>query len=208
MRPNPQKFFVNGSAGKLEAVLAEPKSTQRGLAVIAHPHPLHGGTMDNKIVQTLFNTLLELGFISVKFNFRGVGRSAGIHDHGIGEIDDVVSVAETTRNQFAVQPDSLLLAGFSFGGAIQVNATQQLNPQSLILVAPSVVNQNAPPVDCHCENILIIHGDQDQIVPLQAVLNWAAPQSLPVVVVPGAEHFFHGKLLILKRIIQMQAVNK
>ena len=201
MRPNLQKFFIGGPAGRLETVLAEPESDQRGLAIIAHPHPLYGGTMDNKIVHTMFNTLLELGFISVKFNFRGVKKSEGVHDYGIGEIDDVVTVVETVRDQFTVQSEPLLLAGFSFGGAIQAHATQRLNPRNLVLVAPSVANLNAPPVAQYCKNTLIIQGDQDEVVPLQSVLAWAAPQSLPVVVVPGAVHFFHGNLLVIRRIV-------
>jgi uncharacterized protein len=201
MPPNLQKFFIGGPAGRLETVLAEPKSNQRGLAIIAHPHPLYGGTMDNKIVHIIFNTLLESGFLCVKFNFRGVKRSEGVHDHGKGEIDDIISVVETVRDQFTVQSDPLLLAGFSFGGAIQAHVAQQLNPQNLILVAPSVTNLNAPPVTQYCTNTLIIHGDQDEIVPLQSILAWAEPQSLPVVVIPGAAHFFHGNLLIIKRII-------
>lgn len=201
MRTTLQQVFINGSAGKLETVLAEPENGRRGLAVIAHPHPLYGGTMDNKIVHTLFNTLLKLGFICAKFNFRGVNNSTGAHDHGIGEIDDVVAVAETIRNQFTDYSDTLVLAGFSFGGAIQIHAAKRLNPQHLILVAPSVANLNAPPVTQFCENTLIIQGDQDDIVPLQTVLTWAAPQSLPVTVVPGAEHFFHGNLLIIKSIV-------
>lgn len=202
-----QKFFIDGPTGRLETVLAKPESDQRGLAIIAHPHPLHGGTMDNKIVHTLFKALLVLGFVSVKFNFRGVRESEGAHDHGIGEVEDVVAVVESIRDRNIVESESLLLAGFSFGGAIQAHASQQLNPQHLVLVAPSVVNLSTPPVAHHCKNTLIIHGDQDEIVPLQKVLAWAAPQSLPVVVVPGTEHFFHGNLLILRRIV-MQCLSK
>lgn len=207
MHNNFQKLFINGPAGRLEAVLAEPRSGLRGLAVIAHPHPLYGGTMDNKVVQILFKALLALGYVSVKFNFRGVRESEGAHDHGIGEIEDVVAVVESVRNKITAAPESLLLAGFSFGGAIQTHVTQRLKPQNLVLVAPSVVNLNAPPVIHHCKNSLIIHGDQDEIVPLQKVLAWAAPQSLPVVVVPGTEHFFHGNLLILRHIV-MQYMSK
>ncbi len=202
MRTNLKQLFIDGSVGKIETILAEPECGQRGLAIIAHPHPLYGGTMDNKIVHTIFNTLLTLGFICVKFNFRGVNKSEGAYDHGIGEIDDVVAVVEAIRDQYTIRSDTLLLAGFSFGGAIQTHAAQRLNPQHIILVAPSVANLNAPPIVHLCENTLIIQGDQDEIVPLQTVLTWAAPQSLPVVVVPGAEHFFHGNLLILRRIIR------
>ncbi len=198
-----QKFFVDGPAGRLETILAEPKSKPCGIAIIAHPHPLYGGTMDNKVVYTLFNTLLELDLITVKFNFRGVGNSAGIYDNGIGEVDDVVTITRTICNQFNNQLTHLplLLAGFSFGGAIQAHAAQHLNPQHLILVAPSVANLNAPLVHNQARHILVIHGDQDDVVPLQTVLDWATPQSLAVEIIPGAEHFFHGQLTALKQTI-------
>lgn len=215
--PVPKKFFVEGLAGKLETVLAEPKLDQpRGIAIIAHPHPLFGGTMDNKVVYTLFKTLLELGFITVKFNFRGVGQSEGNPssgtDKGAGEIEDVLAVAEAARNQFNPDPDAplpLLLAGFSFGAAIQAHAAPRLRPQKLIMVAPAVERLGVPPLvnpgPQHelepISDILIIQGDQDDVVPLKTVLDWAAPQELPVVVIPGAEHFFHRRLHILKRVV-------
>ncbi len=171
--------------------------------------------MDNKVVYMLFKALLELGFITVKFNFRGVGQSGGIHDpsqNGAGETEDVVAVAESIKNQFAARfdgPPPLLLSGFSFGGAIQAYAAQRLKPERIIMVAPAVERLNAPPIVSSSakrgtENtpaILIIHGDQDDVVPLKSVLAWAAPQELPVVVVPGAGHFFHRRLHILKRVV-------
>ncbi len=200
----PQKLFIDGPAGKLETVLTEPDSARpAGIAVIAHPHPLYGGTMDSKIVHTLFKVLPELGFVTVKFNFRGVGKSDGAYDKSVGEIEDVLAVVGAIRSQFAAGLDDLplLLAGFSFGGAIQAHAAQQLNPQKLVLVAPSVERLKAPPVADHAASTLIIHGDRDDVVPLQSVLDWAAPQELPVVVIPGAEHFFHGRLHILRRIV-------
>ncbi len=212
----PQSFLIDGPAGKLETVLAEPDSGHpRGIAIVAHPHPLYGGTMDNKVVYTLFKALQELGFIAVKFNFRGVGQSGGTHDpsqSGVGETEDVVAVAESIKNRFATRFDGappLLLAGFSFGGAIQAYAAQRLKPERIIMVAPAVERLKAPPIVSSgvkrgTENapaILIIHGDQDDVVPLKSVLDWAAPQELPVVVVPGAEHFFHRRLHILKRVV-------
>lgn len=198
-----QKFFIDGPAGRLETVLGEPQSVPKGIAVIAHPHPLHGGTMDNKIVHTLFTTLLELGFITAKFNFRGVGLSEGQFNHGSGEIDDVLAVTHTLREQFAHQVTDipLLLAGFSFGGAIQLHVAKQLAPEFLILVAPSVVNLKAPPVPETTRCALIVQGDKDDIVLPEAVLTWAAPVSQPIVFIPGAGHFFHGKLTILKQLI-------
>ncbi|MDQ3187268.1 MAG: alpha/beta hydrolase family protein [Pseudomonadota bacterium] len=214
----PKQIFIDGPSGKLETVVAEPDlDHSRGIAIVAHPHPLFGGTMNNKVVHILFKALLELGFITVKFNFRGVEQSEGAcnsgNDNGKGETEDVLAVAETARKQFDARfdtPAPLLLAGFSFGGAIQAKAAQQLTPQKLVLVAPSVDRLSAPPVihpgtkhnSEHVPDVLIIHGDQDDVVALKTVLGWAAPQELPVVVVPGAGHFFHGRLHILKRIVQ------
>ena len=204
----PKKFFIDGPAGKLETVLAEPDSSRwRGIAVIAHPHPLHGGTMDNKVVHTLFKAFLELEFVAVRFNFRGVGQSDGSYGEGAGETEDVIAVVEAMRNGFDARFSQLplWLAGFSFGGAIAARAVQQLGsqnkPQKLVLVAPSVDRLNAPPVADHAASTLIIHGEMDEVVPLKIVLDWAAPQELPVIVVPGGEHFFHGRLHILKRIV-------
>ncbi len=198
-----QKFFIAGPAGKLEVILAEPASTAQGIAIIAHPHPLHGGTMNNKVVHTLFSTLLALGFITAKFNFRGVGQSEGIFDHGVGETEDVITIAQAIVSQFdnGTTELPLLLAGFSFGGAVQLHAAHRLNPEHLILVAPSVDNLKAPTVPETTQYALIIQGDKDDIVLPESVLAWAAPKSQPIVFIPGAEHFFHGKLMILKHVI-------
>lgn len=198
-----QNFLINGPIGKLEVTLGEPEPVPKGIAIIAHPHPLHGGTMNNKIIHTLFTTLLELEFITAKFNFRGVGKSEGVFDNGIGEIEDVITVTQTIRNQFNnhLTDLPLLLAGFSFGGAIQLHAAERLNPEYLILVAPSVVNLNAPAVPETTQCALIIQGDKDNIVLPDALLAWATPKSQPIVFIPGAEHFFHGKLAILKQVI-------
>lgn len=199
----PKNFFVAGPAGKLETTLAELDSKSRkGIAVIAHPHPLYGGSMDNKVVHTLFKALYELGFTVVKFNFRGVGNSEGVFDRGVGEVEDVVSIVKELRKQFDMQCSlPLLLAGFSFGGAVQAHVAQSLKPQTLVLVAPSVEQFSAPAISTVSDKSLIIHGDQDEVVLLKTILSWATPQNLPVLVIPGAEHFFHGKLHILKRAI-------
>jgi alpha/beta superfamily hydrolase len=172
--------------------------------------------MNNKVVHTLFKSFLDLQFITVKFNFRGVEQSEGTlysaKDNGMSETEDVVAVTRAVTDQFAARfdaPPPLLLAGFSFGGAIQAFAAQRLKPQQVIMVAPAVQRLNAPQI-AHpgasqdskpAPRVLIIHGDQDDVVPLKTVLDWAAPQELPVVVVPGAEHFFHRRLHILKRIV-------
>lgn len=201
--PVEQKQFVSGPAGRLETVVTLPEGSPRGLAIVAHPHPLYQGSMDNKIVYILARAFIEQQYITVKFNFRGVGKSEGSYAQGKGEIEDVLAVIQAMREQYdTVQhPLPLTLAGFSFGGAVQAYVAQQLKPEMLVLVAPSVERMDAPPVVDHARHILVIQGDQDTIVPLQSILNWASPQMLPVMVIPGAEHFFYGKLHILKNII-------
>lgn len=202
--PTEHKLLVEGPVGKLETIVLVPDSKPRGIAIIAHPHPLYHGNMDNKVVHILSKALIEEGYITVKFNFRGVGASEGKYADGTGEVEDVLAVTQSIRHRYDLKPHQLplLLAGFSFGGAIQTFVSQLLKPQKLVLVAPSVARLNAPPVVEHANSVLIVHGDQDDIVPLQSVLDWAAPQTIPVVVIPGAEHFFHGKLSILKQVIR------
>ncbi len=201
-----EAFLINGPAGKIEAILAQIPKKPIGIAIVAHPHPLFGGTMDNKVTHTLFKTFHELGFITVKFNFRGVGNSEGVHDNGIGEVDDVVAVTRAIQEHVRSQTDKsclpLLLAGFSFGGGIQLHAAPHLRPQSLVLIAPSVMMSKAPLPHEGIKRILIIHGDKDDVVPLDSLLDWATPRTLPIVIIPGAEHFFHGKLITLKQTIR------
>lgn len=202
--PVSQKLFIEGPAGRLETLLVQPDTaSSRGLAVIAHPHPQYGGTMHNKVVHTLFKALSESGFTTVRFNFRGVENSTGSYDNGVGETEDVLAVVATVRQQpdTGLQELPLVLAGFSFGGGIQAHAARQLSPSRLILVAPSVTHLSAPPVNHHATTTLIIHGSEDEIIPLQTVLDWAAPQDLPVVVIPGAGHFFHQRLPVLKQVV-------
>lgn len=198
-----QKLFVIGPAGKIETVITLPICEPRGIAIIAHPHPLYHGNMDNKVVYMTNKALIEKGFITAKFNFRGVGLSEGKYAEGVGEISDVLAVTRFLQDNYNTHLNQplLILAGFSFGGAIQAFAAQQINPHKLILIAPSVARMNTPQVIDHAKATLIIHGDQDDIVPLQSVVDWASPQGIPVTIIPEAEHFFHGKLTILKQTI-------
>jgi alpha/beta superfamily hydrolase len=155
-----------------------------------------GGTMDNKVVTTLAKAFVELGFAALRFNFRGVGESAGSYDHGVGEILDAVAAADYLRGEFPGLP--LIGAGFSFGGYVQARAAEELQPQHLVLVAPAVGRFQMPPVPA---DTLLIHGDLDEVVELDAVLHWARPQHLPVVVLAGADHFFHGRLAQLRQVV-------
>ena len=190
---------IAGPAGTLSvAVDTTTDLPSRGLAVLCHPHPLQGGTMDNKVVTTLARALVQRGWRVVRFDFRGVRQSAGGWDEGRGEVDDALAVIAAHRE--AGEP--LLLGGFSFGGYVASAAAAKLpeadKPQRMVLVAPSTVKHEAPPV---IAETLLVHGEADDVVPLSASMDWARPQALPVVVVPGAGHFFHGQLTILKSLV-------
>jgi len=192
-----QHFFISGPAGQLEAAVTNPGTAPRGIALVAHPHPLHGGTMDNKVVTTLAKTFSRLGLAAFRVNFRGVGQSAGEFDQGSGETADMLALAQHARRELGDLP--IVLAGFSFGAYVQSRVLTQLAARQLILVAPAVkrFEVGAVPADT-----LVIHGEQDDVVPLADVLDWARPQNLPLTVVPGAGHFFHGQLNLLGRIVE------
>ena len=189
---------VAGPAGLLACAIDTPPHAPRGVAVLCHPHPQHGGSMDNKVVQTLARALVQLGYTAVRFNFRGVAGSEGSWDAGLGEVHDALAVVA------AHQPPGLplVLGGFSFGGYVSGQAAAQLpagsRAQRLVLIAPAVVNFAMPAVP---EDSLVVHGEVDDVVPLSAVFDWARPLALPVTVLPGAGHFFHGQLTVLKHIV-------
>ncbi|MEJ1959912.1 MAG: alpha/beta hydrolase [Nitrosomonadales bacterium] len=189
-------FSITGTAGNIEGVSHIPDNTPRAIAVVAHPLPTMGGTMENKVATTLAKTFAELECVALRFNFRGVGGSEGQFDEGVGEVEDVLAVVCYARLEYGDLP--LILAGFSFGGYVQACAAQRLHPQHLVLVAPAVGRFAMPPVS---HNTLLIHGEQDEVVPLADMLNWARPQQLPIVVLPGAEHFFHGRLNQIKQLV-------
>lgn len=190
-------MLLPGPAGNLEVLVNDPGERRRGLALIAHPHPLYGGTLDNKVVQTLAKSFFAQSYVAVRMNFRGVGASEGVFDEGRGETQDWLVVAQAMRARFGELP--LALAGFSFGAFVQSRVAEQLRPDRLVLVAPAV---GRFPVAAVPEHTLVVHGEDDDVVALSDVLNWARPQSLPVVVLPGAGHFFHGRLIELARILQ------
>ncbi len=190
---------IAGPAGTLSvAVDTTSDLPQRGLAVICHPHPLQGGTMDNKVVTTVARALVQRGWRVVRFDYRGVRQSAGAWDEGRGEVDDALAVIAAHR----APGEPLVLGGFSFGGYVAASAAAKLpegeKAQRMVLIAPSTVKHDAPPV---IEDTLLIHGEADDVVPLSASMDWARPQALPVVVVPGAGHFFHGQLVLLKALV-------
>ena len=213
MNPRTTRTTIQGPAGTLELMIDEPQlgpgQLARGTAVIAHPHPLYGGTMENKVVQTLARAFVQSGWKAVRFNFRGVGASQGTYDEGRGELQDLLAVvAQCAQDQSASpgQPTGLALAGFSFGAFVTSHAVVQLAVQrllsSVVLVGTAASRFAVAPLpeDLHpCT--LVLHGEQDDTVPLTDVMNWARPQKLPVMVIPGVEHFFHGQLPLLRSLV-------
>ncbi len=193
-----KSFSCPGPAGKLEGIAHLPPAEPRAIAIVAHPLPTMGGNMDNKVAFTLARSFADLGCATLRFNFRGVGNSEGSFDHGEGETDDLLAVAHYARAQFG-EDLPLLLGGFSFGAYVAARAAQQLNPQHLVLAGPSLKRLAMPPKVA--PDTLVIHGEHDDVAPLAEVMDWARPQHLPVVVLPGAEHFFHGRLTQLREII-------
>ena len=192
-----ERVFIDGAAGRIETFIERPAGATRGAALVAHPHPLYGGTLDNKVVQTLARTFLELGYVALRPNFRGVGASEGVHDEGRGETEDLLRVAAYAKENFGDLP--LVLAGFSFGAAVQTQVAQRTSPHRVVLVGVAVGRfpSEAVPGDS-----IVIHGERDETVALAKVLDWARPQELPVVVIPGADHFFHLRLSLIKNIVK------
>lgn len=201
MNVHTQKSTIQGPVGTLELALDLPAEPSKGVVVIAHPHPLFGGTLDNKVVQTLARAFTQCGWMAVRFNFRGVGGSAGTHDDGRGELDDLMAVVH-----HAAPTGRLALAGFSFGAFVTSNAFAQLHIEreidSLVLVGVAASRFAVAPIpsEAHVKT-LVIHGEQDDTVALASVMDWARPQTLPVTVVPGVGHFFHGQLPLLKSLV-------
>jgi alpha/beta superfamily hydrolase len=201
LRPMPPSTLVRatvaGPAGAIETDVNDPgPDARRGIALIAHPNPLQGGAKDNKVVTTLAKTFYGLGYVAVRPNFRGVGATEGVHDEGRGETDDLVAVAAWAQAQYGGGP--LVLAGFSFGSFVQTRVAKRVQAERMVLVGPAV---NRFPAETVPADTLVIHGEVDDVVPLAAVFDWARPQNLPIVVVPGGEHFFHGRLHILAQIV-------
>ena len=191
-----ERALVPGPAGAIETDLNDPGAQRRGVALIAHPNPVQGGTKDNKVVTTLAKAFYSLGYVAVRPNFRGVGQSAGTHDEGRGETDDLIAVAAWLRSRYG--DPRFILAGFSFGSFVQTRVAKELPPERIVLVGPAVNRFRTETVP---SDTLVIHGEVDDVVPLEDVLDWARPQELPIVVVPGGEHFFHGRLTLLAQIV-------
>jgi alpha/beta superfamily hydrolase len=205
MNKHSQKFYLTGHAGKMECLLDEPEgaagSTPRGIALVAHPHPLYGGTMENKVAQTLARAFVGMGYVVARFNFRGVGESEGTHDEGRGEVDDMEIMFDHMVREYPGLP--VALTGFSFGTFVQAQLQQRLEAQGrpaerLVLVGTAAGKWPMPPVPA---DTILIHGELDDTITLQQVFDWARPLDLPVTVIPGADHFFHRKLVHIKNLV-------
>jgi alpha/beta superfamily hydrolase len=205
-----EHVFLDGPAGRIE-VFVEPHVEATGIALIAHPHPLFGGTADNKVVTTLAKAFRELGCVTLRPSFRGVGGSEGEHDHGIAETDDLLAVHAYARGRFGSDLP-VYLAGFSFGAYVVTRLALRLREegdaaQRLVLVGTASgfieglrrYETAAVPADT-----IVIHGAKDETVPLENVLAWAEPLNLPITVIAGADHFFHRRLHLIRDIIHRQ----
>ena len=205
MNSQTEKLSLTGGAGVVEALRDVPQladgQVSKGVAIIAHPNPLFGGTMDNKGVQTLARAFVQCGYTAVRFNFRGVGASAGEYDAGKAELQDLLAVVQQ------VAPSGpIALAGFSFGAFVTSHALATLWPEGrvekAVLVGTAASRFDVAPVppDAH-DRTLVIHGEADDTVGLSSVMDWARPQILPVTVIPQVGHFFHGQLPLLKNLV-------
>ncbi len=205
-----ERILLDGPDGRIEAFV-ELREAPAGIALVAHPHPLYGGTADNKVVTTLARSFRDLGCITLRPNFRGVGGSEGAHDHGIAETDDLLAVHAYARQRFGADLP-VFLAGFSFGAYVVTRLAQRLveagdAAKRLVLVGTAAgfieglrrYETAAVPTDT-----IVIHGAQDETVPLANVLAWAETLELPITVIAGADHFFHRRLHLIRDIIQRQ----
>lgn len=207
MKARTEKVIFQGAAGAIDCVIDQPLGPAAGWALVLHPHPLHGGARDNKVVTTIARACLEDGLVTVRPNFRGVGESTGEFDHAVGETTDMLQLIQQFVQRF---PDAAsgkwVLAGFSFGTGVAARVysdlahNQQTLPDALMLVGAAVSRFSDADLTLP-DNTLLIHGEDDEVVALAEAMDFARPRNMPMVVIPQASHFFHGKLLVLKRLI-------
>ncbi|AZY47808.1 alpha/beta hydrolase [Bordetella avium] len=196
----------SGAAGRIDCAFDYPDGEPIGWALVLHPHPLHGGARDNKVVTTIARACANAGLIVVRPNFRGVGDSEGGFDRAVGETEDMLGLIPQIRQTLPELADApWVLGGFSFGTAVAAQvyamlAEQGAAPQALMLMGPAVARFQFRAVELP-EDTLVVHGEVDEVVPLAEAMDWARPLKLPVVVIPGASHFFHGKLLSLRNLV-------
>lgn len=211
MNPSTQRLQIPGPAGAIEIAIDHPSSEPKGLAVVAHPHPLFGGTLDNKVAQTIARAFIAEGLICLRPNFRGTGKSEGAHDHGQGEVDDLWAAWKWLIDQHPEVAGRRWMGGFSFGGVMTTHlahqwphhlvAQGQPELERVVLVGLGISDDRRAP-ELLTTGARLIHGENDEVIPLSVVTQWAKPQQQPVLVIPGAGHFFHGQLPMLKSAIQ------
>lgn len=191
-------IHISAPVGILETLYLPAQNVERGVAVINHPNPTQGGTFTNKVIQTAAKALTQMGFHCYLPNLRGTGNSSGSHDYGRGETEDCIAVIDHARAQHP-NAQQFVLSGFSFGGYVATFAAQQREPDLLLLIGAALGHYEIPaPLAINPLKTLLIHGAEDEVVALHKPLAWAAPQNLPVIVLPESSHFFHGKLIVLR----------
>ena len=194
---NRSRLRIKTGAGVIETLVNDPVDHRRGIAFIAHPHPLHGGSMNNKVVQTLAQSAYRLGLVAVRPNFRGVGQSEGQYDKGQGETEDMMDIIHFVMGHYGGLP--IYLAGFSFGAYVQHRVAQQLAHEKLLLIAPAVNLYEFRPVP---SPTLLVHGEQDELVPLADAQRFAEISGATLATISDADHFFHKKLKELASIVE------
>jgi uncharacterized protein len=202
MNSQTERLMLKGASGAIEALRDVPETPSKGIAVICHPHPLFGGTMDNKVVQTLARAFVQTGWTALRFNFRGIGQSGGVYDEGRGEADDLRGLVM----QIAPAGSALAIAGFSFGSFVASQVLQEAalshDLQKIVFVGTAAERFAVQPIPAELhEKLLAVHGENDDTVSLASVMNWARPQNLPITVVPQGGHFFHGQLPLLRSLV-------
>lgn len=199
-----KSFFIQGSAGAIEAKAQRSKSSSLITIILCHPHPLYGGTMENKVITTCFRSFHTLGANVVRFNYRGVGQSQGKYDNTDGETDDLISVCNWV---IAMEPNAKIwLLGFSFGGYIAARAANSVNSQQLITIAPAIEHFDFDAIEYPRCPWLLLQGEADEIVPPQLIYRWVNKQENPprLIKFPNTTHFFHGKLMELKLTLESE----
>jgi alpha/beta superfamily hydrolase len=208
MPAHTENTSFDGLAGLIDCAIDWPEGVPTGWALILHPNPSQGGTRDNKVVTTLARACVQQGLVSLRPNFRGIGASEGHFDHGKGELLDMAALVEQFRARYPeIAAKPWVLGGFSFGTSIGVQLYAQWDklgrnlPNIVILTGSAALRFRHSEAKAP-EDALVIHGELDEVVPLSEVMEWARPLGMPVVVIPEAGHFFHGKLLVLRQLVQ------
>lgn len=201
--PRSDHLLIDGPAGRLECLLeASDAGEPVAAAVVCHPHPLHGGSMQNKVAHTLARSFLGSGFAVLRFNFRGVGRSEGAFDDGVGEVEDVLAAIAHMRAQFVAL--HMWLAGFSFGAGMAIRAATKTNVAGLVTIAPAASRfAGELPVQPTCP-WLIVHGEDDELVPIDETIDWLnlLEPGPELQMFPATTHFFHGRLVELRETVR------